>query len=298
MAETGVEPWFRPAQKNRRLTDTTTPKTSVRPLFYTGRMNTQTLRTLASAVVLSLVFFAVVMGVSMTCVMFNARWSPNLVWFPLPVIALLAGSIYWADKRWRIGLSHPAGMPWGRVYAIGIALTVFGVCVAATQGVFTGKIRAVELYGSEVSPLFQIAYAFVMSVFAAILAEATFRGIMQTRMQTVLSVWPTVVIIAFINLVAHRWTPELLQNAIGTFVILAAWTYLRWLSRSLWPPLIVHALCNLIFAIAVWFGGPIVYAELSGATIAVIVAVGLAALVVTVFLAKDLHQAQPTAAAT
>ena len=37
-------------------------------------MNTQTLRTLGSAVVLSLVFFAVVMGVAMTCVMYNARW--------------------------------------------------------------------------------------------------------------------------------------------------------------------------------------------------------------------------------
>jgi hypothetical protein len=56
-------------------------------------------------------------------------------------------------------------------------------------------------------------------------------------------------------------------------------------------------LCNLIFAIAVWFGGPIVYAELSGGTIALIVVVGLAALVVTIFLARDLHQAQPTGAA-
>jgi hypothetical protein len=87
------------------------------------------------------------------------------------------------------------------------------------------------------------------------------------------------------------------QNWFGTFIILAAWTYLRWLSRSLWPPLIVHGVCNLIFALAVWFGGPIVYAELSGETIALIVVVGLAALVVTIVLAKDLHQAQPTAAA-
>ena len=37
---------------------------------------------------------------------------------------------------------------------------------------FTGKIRATEVYGGEVSPLFQMTYAFVMSVFAAILAEA------------------------------------------------------------------------------------------------------------------------------
>ena len=257
----------------------------------------QTLRILANAVVLSLVFFAVVMGISMTCVMFNARWSPNLVWFPLPVIALLAGSIYWANKRWRIGLSHPAGVPWGRVYAIGVALTVFGVCVAATQGVFTGKIRATEMYSAEVSPLFQVTYAFVMSVFAAILAEATFRGIMQTRMQTVLSVWPTVVIIAFINLVAHRWSPELVQNAFGTFVILAAWTYLRALAPSLWPALIVHSVCNLVFAIAVWFGGPIVYAELSTVTVAIIVAIGLAALGITIFLVKGLRRAKPTAAA-
>lgn len=260
-------------------------------------MNTEMLRTLLSAVILSLVFFAVIMGVSMTCVMFNARWSPDLVWFPLPVIAVLVGSLYWAEKRWQIGLSHRADLPWGRVYAIGIALTVFGVCVAATQGVFTGKIRAVEVYGGEVSPLFQITYAFVMSVFAAVLAEATFRGIMQTRMHTVLSLWPTVVAVAVINLLSHRWGPELVQNWFGTFIILAAWTYLRWLSQSLWPPLIVHSLCNLIFAIAVWFRGPIVYAELSGGTIALIVIVGLVALMLTIFLSKDLHQARQTGVA-
>jgi membrane protease YdiL (CAAX protease family) len=183
------------------------------------------------------------------------------------------------------------------VYAIGIALTVFGVCVAATQGVFTGKIRAVEMYGGEVSPLFQMTYAFVMSVFAAVLAEATFRGIMQTRMHTVLSLWPTVVAVAVINLLSHRWGPELVQNWFGTFIILAAWTYLRWLSQSLWPPLIVHSLCNLIFAIAVWFGGPIVYAELSSGTIALIVIVGLVALMLTIFLSKDLHQAQQSGVA-
>ncbi len=260
-------------------------------------MNTQALRALVSAVVLSLVFFAVVMGVAMTSVMLNARWSPDLVWFPLPVIAVLVGSIYWAERRWHIGLSHPADVPWGRVYAIGIALTVFGVCVAATEGVFSGKIRATELYGGEVSPLFQMTYAFVMSVFAAILAEATFRGIMQTRMHTVLGLWPTVVTVAVINLLAHRWGPELVRNWFGALIILGAWTYLRWLSRSLWPPLIVHGMCNLIFAIAVWFGGPIVYADLSGETIAFVVVVGLAALVITIVLARDLHQAQPTAAA-
>ena len=253
-------------------------------------MNTQTLRILISTVVTSLVFFAVVMGMNMTFVMFNAQWSPDLVWFPAPVIAVLVGSSYWAEKRWHIGLSNPVDVPWGRMYAIGIALTVLGVSVAATQGVFTGKVRAIEVYGGEVSPLFQMTYAFVMSVAAAIVAEVTFRGIMQTRMHTVLSLWPTVITVAVINLLAHRWGPELWQNWFGTLIILSAWTYLRWLSQSLWTPLIVHGLCNLIFAIAVWFGGPIVYAELSGGTIILIVATGLVALVITVFLARDIHQ--------
>ena len=253
-------------------------------------MNTKTLWILISTVVTSLVFFAVVMGMNMTFVMFNARWSPDLVWFPAPVIAVLVGSSYWAEKRWHIGLSNSVDVPWSKVYAIGIALTVLGVCVAATQGVFTGKVRATEVYGGDVSPLFQMTYAFVMSVAAAIVAEVTFRGIMQTRMHKVLSLWPTVITVAVINLLAHRWGPELWQNWFGTLIILSAWTYLRWLSQSLWPPLIVHGLCNLIFAIAVWFGGPIVYAELSGGTIILIVATGLVALVITVFLARDIHQ--------
>lgn len=259
-------------------------------------MNTQMLRTLITAVALSLVFFAVVMGVSMTCVMLNARWSPDIVWFPLPVVALLVGSIYWAEKRWQIGLSRPASVPWARVYAIGVAITIFGVCVAATQGVFTDKVRAVEAYNGDVSPLFQVTYAFVMSVFAAVLAEATFRGIMQTRIHTVLSLWPTIIVVTVINYLSHRWGPELWENWLGSLVILGAWTYLRWVSRSLWPPLIVHSVCNLLFAIAVWFGGPIAYAELSGGTIALIVVVGAASLLVTVLLARDLHRAQPTVA--
>ncbi|MDP6616006.1 MAG: CPBP family intramembrane metalloprotease [Gammaproteobacteria bacterium] len=256
-------------------------------------MNAQTLRTLVGSVVVSLVFFAVVMGISMVCVSFNARWSPDVVWFPVPVIVLLVVSTIWAEKRWHIDLSHPTGISRTQMYAVGVALTVFGVCVTSTQGIFTDKVRAIEVYSADVSPLFQMAYAFVMSVFAAILAEVTFRGIMQTRMHTVLNVWPTIFIVTFINLVAHRWTPELVQNAFGTFVILGAWTYLRWLTRSLWPPLVVHGLCNLVFALWVWFVGPIYYAELSGMTIALIVGAGLVSLAVTVFMTRKILGSRP-----
>ena len=62
-------------------------------------MNTQTLKTLVSATVLTLLFFGVVMGAAMGCVTLNARWSPDLVWFPVPVIALLIITTLWAEKR-------------------------------------------------------------------------------------------------------------------------------------------------------------------------------------------------------
>ena len=260
-------------------------------------MNAKKLWILGSAVLLALLFFGVVMGFSMTMVTLNARYSPNFVWFPFAAAAALIGASYWAEKRWQIGFSQPSNVPWGRIYIIGIALTILGVCSAVVQGSYTGMVRQTEVFDAPVRPLFQVGYAFGMSVLAAVLAEVSFRGIMQTRMQTVLSLWPTVIIIAVINVLAHRWGPELTMNWFGLLVTLAGWTYLRWLANSLWPPLILHGVTNFIVAGALWYRGPFVHADLPGATVALVALAGLAGLVVSIFLARDLHQAQPTAPA-
>lgn len=254
-------------------------------------MNSKQLMVVIGSVVLGLVFFGVVMGASMGIVMLNVNWSPDIVWFPLPVTVVLAASIFWAQRRWDIGLTHPADVPWARVYVIGIALTVLGITVAIVQGKFTGMVRATELLDAEVSPAFALTYAIYMSVLAAILAEATFRGVIQTRMQTVLSIWPTVVIIGIVNVLAHRWGPELTLNWLGLFVTLAGWTYLRWLSRSLWPPLVLHAVANFIVAMALWFRGPFVHADLATGAVTVIATVGVAALVVAIALSRKIQPA-------
>lgn len=253
-------------------------------------MNSKQVWTVLGAIVLGLVFFGVVMAASVALVMFNANATPDIVWFPLPAAAVLVGAIILAQRRWDIGLSLPAGVPWARVYIIGIALTVLGLSVAIVQGKFTGMVRATELLEVEVSPLFTLTYAIFMSVLAAILAEATFRGVIQTRMQTVLSIWPTVIIIGAVNVVAHRWGPELTLNWLGLFVTLAGWTYLRWLSQSLWPPLVLHAVTNLLVALGLWFRGPFIHAELASSTVAVIAVIGLGALGVAIWLARDMRK--------
>jgi membrane protease YdiL (CAAX protease family) len=253
-------------------------------------MKSKTVWTVLSAVFIGLVFFGVVMSASMGLVMLNANTSPNIVWFPLPVTAVLAGAIILAQRRWDIGLKRPAGVPWARVYVIGTALTVLGIAVAVVQGKFTGHVRATELLEIDVSPLFTLTYAIFMSVLAAILAEATFRGVVQSRMQTVLSVWPTVIIISVVNVLAHRWGPEITLNWLGLFVTLAGWTYLRWLSQSLWPPLILHAVANFLVAVGLWFRGPLVHADLANSTVTVIAVIGLVGLGVAVALAGDIRK--------
>ncbi|MEC9374851.1 MAG: type II CAAX endopeptidase family protein [Pseudomonadota bacterium] len=256
-------------------------------------MNKQIFRSLSKTTLLSIIFFSAVMGIAMTSVALNARWSPNFVWFPIIAIGLLCGTTYWLEKRWDIGLSHAPDLPWVRIYAIGIILTLCGACFSAVNGVFSEKVRSASVFSSDASILFNVFYAFFMPVFAAILAEVTFRGILQSRMQKLLSLWPTLVIVTLINLMAHfpyNSLNELIDNFLGIFFILATWTYLRWLSQSLWPPLIMHGLHNFIFAAVAWFGGPIPHAEFSSATITLIVFLGLATLGLTIFLAKDLHQ--------
>jgi membrane protease YdiL (CAAX protease family) len=260
----------------------------------TGRrwliMNSKQVWTILGSLGLGFVFFGVVMGASMGLVMFNANSSPEIVWFPFPAAAILFGAIYWAQRRWDIGLAHPADVPWTRVYVIGTALTVLGLAVAVVQGKFTGMVRATELLEVEVSPLFTLTYAIFMSVLAAILAEATFRGVMQTRIQTVLGIWPTVFLIGVVNVLAHRWGPELTLNWLGLFVTLAGWTYLRWLSQSLWPPLILHTVTNLLVAVGLWFRGPFVHAELANGTVMVIAIIGVVALSAAIVLAKNVRK--------
>ncbi|MBS94961.1 MAG: hypothetical protein CL799_11015 [Chromatiales bacterium] len=254
-------------------------------------MNSEQWKTSIWAIVLGLIFFGVVMGLCIGLVTFNTNWTPDVVWFPLPATIVLIGSTWWAQRKWDIGLRSPANVQWSRVYVIGIGLTVLGVATAVVQGKFTGMVRATELMDAEVSDLFKMTYAFYMSVLAAILAEVTFRGIVQTRMQSVLSIWPTVFIIGVVNVLAHRWGPELLLNWLGLFVTLAGWTYLRWLCQSLWPPLILHAVTNFLVALGLYTNGPLVHAELANGVVLAVGITGLAGLLIAALLARNIRPA-------
>lgn len=252
-------------------------------------MNGAQLRGVVWAIVLGLLFFSVVMGVSMGLVMLNADWSPGVPWFPVPVIVVLVGAILWAQRRWGIGLRAPEGVSTARIYAIGTAITIFGLTICTLQGAFQGLVREVEVVSMDVSPAFAITYAFFMSVVAAILAEATFRGVMQSRMQTVLGPWPTIIVIGIVNTAAHRWGPELMHNWLGLFVLMSAWTWLRWLGNSLVPPLVLHAISNFVLATVLWLRGPLDHALMGPAALSMVAALSVATLVIALVLARGIN---------
>ncbi len=151
----------------------------------------------------------------MGLVVLNEQSAPDFPWFPVPIIGLLVAAIV-GMQRWRpIGLAIPTDVPWGRVYGFAVAITVVGIVVSILQGAYHGYVRVSEGVQTDVSPAFALLYWFVMSLFAVVLAEAAFRGVMQTRLMAVLGVWPAIVIVGIVNTAAHRWNIELFQQWLG-----------------------------------------------------------------------------------
>lgn len=211
---------------------------------------------LARILMLGLLFFGVSMAVAIGLVMLNARISPDLPWFPLPVLLLLSAVSVWAGRRWDIGLpGRPVGsaaQTWGLTLAVG----VLGVTLCLLQGAGSGMVRAAETVSGVTSPAFQAAYGITLGIVSAVLAEVVFRGIIQTRYAEILGPWPAILVVAAINTAAHRWGPALEAQWAAYFLSLAALGYLRIATGSLVPPLVAHGVANFLLGWVLWIGGP------------------------------------------
>ncbi len=252
-------------------------------------MNRQQIWSTVTACVITMLFFSAVMALGIGLVVLNERSAPDFPWFPIPIIGLLIAAIV-GMQRWRpIGLGIPRDIPWGRVYGFAAAITVVGIVVCILQGAFHGYVRVAEGVQAEVSTAFAFLYWFVMALFAAVLAEAAFRGVMQTRLMAVMGVWPAIVIVSIVNTAAHRWNIELFQQWLGLFVTLAGWGYLRYLGRSLVPPIVAHGVTNFLLAFGLWTWGPFDQGALGTGSLVLIAAAGVVALIIAIFLARSVN---------
>ncbi|MEO7387192.1 MAG: CPBP family intramembrane glutamic endopeptidase [Gammaproteobacteria bacterium] len=240
-----------------------------------------TAATAGGRIVGSLILFIGAMGLCIGLVTVNGSVSPQLVWFPLPVLGVIVAVAVWSERQLGIGLKHsgPLTGPFvGRTLLMTAAIAVAGVAACVFQGALADLTRDVETGPPGTSGAFSFTYAVVLSVTAAALAEVAFRGVMQTGLARLWGPWPAIFAVAAINTAAHRWGPELAAQWLAYFASLAALGWLRAVTGSLWPPLIAHVTANLLTALALWQWGPFVQGNIGGAGLVVVAGLAIGGL--------------------
>ena len=219
----------------------------------------------------SLVLFIGSMGLCIGLVFANARVSPDLAWFPVPVLAVIVAVAMWSEAQFRIGLRRPVPLD-ARTLLMTAGVAVAGVSACVLQGALAGLTRSAETGPPGTSDAFRFAYAVLLSVAPAALAEVAFRGVMQTGLQRLWGAWPAILAVAAINTAAHRWGPDLAAQWLAYFASLAAAGWLRAVTGSLWPPLMAHVGANLLTALALWQWGPFVQGRIGSPGLVVVAA--------------------------
>ncbi len=262
-------------------------------------MNLKQVRDVAVPIIGGLLFFLVLLYACMATASYNIQWTPGFLWYPIPVLVLVIVPTLWVQSRWNIGLTIPPNVPWARVYAFAIAISIATFTVSTLQGSYNGFVRGGEGRAGDVGPLFVLANAFVISLGVAALAEVAFRGIMQTWLQKAIGMWSAILVVAAINTLAHRW--EGLSNRwLGIFVGLTALGYLRSMSGSLVPPLVAHMASNFLLATGLWLWGPWDLGAMGVPSLVSFAVLGLIAFAVAIYFARSVqgHQLTPRSTAS
>ena len=143
-------------------------------------MSWKHVRLIALAILGGLLFSRVLLRTSIYLAVLNMEWTPNVPWYPIAALILIVVASYLVHRQWDIGLTIPRNMPWGRIYAFGIAIAVTGFAVAILQGSYNGEIRSTNSRGEDLDlgTLFLITNAFALSMTAAIAMTRTCSQVM------------------------------------------------------------------------------------------------------------------------
>lgn len=241
---------------------------------------------LAATVAGGLLLFALLIGLSQGLVAVNARLSPQTPWFPVPALAIVAFVIWLVNRRLNIRLAIPAGVPWGRAYGFALLATLGAMCLSVLEAAYHGLVREAPSWPAEVSPAFQLAFLLTLPLIASAMAEVAFRGLIQTALERILPLWPMLLLIAVLNALMHFYDPDQMSQWIRFLSLNIVWGYATWRTQSILPALAAHVLMNVIEPGTEYLWGPTDMGALSTATLGLVAATGLIALVAAVFLAR------------
>ncbi|MDG2321055.1 MAG: CPBP family intramembrane metalloprotease [Rhodospirillaceae bacterium] len=222
---------------------------------------------IAWALLRGLLFFVVLMGVSLSLIFLNAGRTPSVPWFPLPVIIIIGGATYFAHRRWGIRIGAPQNVSWQMTLTFGALLTIGSVCVSILQGTVMGMTRTFPGPPDGVSFAFLMTYLIMMPMIVSVLPEVSFRGIIQTRLETLMRLWPTLIVIAVANTVFHFNATDLANQWLFHIVLNLGLGYVTWISQSILPAVLMHLSMNITVNTSEYLWGPFVLSEIVQGTV-------------------------------
>ena len=220
------------------------------------------LLTIAWALIRGLLFFVVLMGVSLSLIFLNAGRTPAVPWFPVPVLIIIGGATYLAHRRWDIRIGPSQNVSWLMILVFGALLTIGSVCVSILQGTVMGMARTFPGPPDGVSFTFLMIYLIMMPAIVSVLSEVSFRGIIQTRLETLMRLWPTLIVIAVANTAFHFNATDLANQWLFHMVLNLALGYVTWISQSILPAVLMHLSMSITVNTSEYLWGPFVLPEI------------------------------------
>jgi membrane protease YdiL (CAAX protease family) len=243
------------------------------------------------AVIIGLVYFGVLMGASQGLVAVNAKLTPAIPWFPAPALLLIALTTRWLQRFWDIRLVTPVPRSTtavrAKVYAFALTANFAALCIGVLEDSFYGLTRVSPVTSASG---FDLSFVIVVPFIAAILAEIGFRGIMQTQLEKLLPLWPVLLGLAVLNALFHLYDPEQSAHWARFLALNIGFGYVTYLAQSIVPALIAHVAMNVVEPLTEFIWGPISMGELESSTLMLALVLGILALAVSIFLARNVLQ--------
>ena len=229
--------------------------------------------------------FVCLVAFSLITAQFNADTLPNLPWFPVPVLAVIFGMVWWCDKRWDIGLRTPCKAPVMLIAVFAVVSNIAAETVFILEKAWHGTVHAAPAALEGVSTVFAVTYWVAISIALSTSSEFCFRGIIQSILSRHLGLWVAIIVAVLFNTFAHPWETIGLRF-FALLAVLFAWGWLRHISGSLKVCIITHIASvmggNVIYGII----GPVDFGKLSQSALVTTAVIGFVALAMSVYLSR------------
>ncbi len=246
-------------------------------------------KTILQGVIIGEVFFVGLVLFAVLTSDYNVSSTPSFMWFPILVLPIIFGLVWFVDQKWDIGLRTPVNKPLMPIIGFAIFSMIATRAVLILEGAFHGVVREFYMAPDGLGPYAALFYWIGITIAMSTLSESGYRGIMQSKLMSVLGLWPAIAIVTFMNLISHRFD-GLLERTVGLITILTAWGYLRHMSGSLMVTIITHILTIFAWDLFVGFmsepGGGWDLGVMTGAELGITAAIGVVTFGIAVYFAK------------